>query len=79
VDLNGSAAGIDYTVTFDPPGPQTIAIVDSTGLTVTDVDSPNLSGATITLTNPQDGTSERLIIGGLLSDGTVGGITVTYA
>jgi hypothetical protein len=78
VDLNGSAAGIDYTVTFDPPGPQTIAIVDSTGLTVTDVDSPNLSGATITLTNPQDGTSERLIIGGLLSNGTVGGITVTY-
>jgi hypothetical protein len=78
VDLNGSAPGIDFATSFDPPGPQTIAIVDSTGLTVTDVDSLNLSGATITLTNPQDGTSERLIIGGLLSNGTVGGITVTY-
>ncbi|GBD36584.1 Leukotoxin [bacterium HR36] len=76
--LNGTPLSTDYMATFDPPGPQTIAIVDSTGLTVSDVDSANLSGATITLTNPQDGANERLILNGQTSNFTFGNITVTY-
>src|SRR5205085_228998 len=37
-----------------------VSIVDSAALTVTDVDSPNMASATVTITNLLDGTSESL-------------------
>lgn len=48
LDLNGGAEGIDLTATFtDSPVP----IVDAANLTLTDLNSTTLSGATVTITN----------------------------
>ena len=69
LDLNGSGNGNDFGTSFTTA--DTISIVDS-GLLVTDVDSSALQGATITLTNPQDGTSE------VLSATPVGNVAVDY-
>ena len=72
VDLNGGAAGIDYTTTFTEDG-GAVAAVDSTALTVSDVDSANIASATATLTNRPGGNAESLAVTG----GSCVGITVT--
>jgi ELWxxDGT repeat protein len=78
-DLNGTAqVGTGYVALFSPPGPQTIFVVDNVQAAVLDPDSTTLTGAVITLQGAVDGTQERLIIGGLTNNGTVGSITVTY-
>jgi hypothetical protein len=59
LDLNGPAAGINYSATFTQNG-GVIAIVDSVNLTVTDADSATLASATIALTNRPDGILEIL-------------------
>ncbi|MDW8221981.1 MAG: cadherin-like domain-containing protein [Gemmatales bacterium] len=75
-DLNGTGqAGTGYSAVLTAPG--TVNAVASSPAIV-DADSNDMSGATITLVNPLDGTNERLIIGGLLGNGSVPGITVTY-
>jgi hypothetical protein len=57
LDLNGGAEGIDLTATFtDSPVP----IVDAANLTLTDLNSTTLSGATVTITNLFDGAAEVL-------------------
>ena len=58
LDLNGGASGIDYSETFIRGGGE-VAIVDSANLAVTD-DGANLTGATVTITNLQDGANEVL-------------------
>src|SRR5262249_44770021 len=70
-DLNGSAAGVDYSATFSSGGGAT-AIVDSSNLTVTANTVAPLASATVKLTNAQDGASEVL-------DATVTGTSVTKA
>ena len=78
-DLNGAAqSGTGYVAVFPSAGPQTIAIVDSSQAAVVDPDSTTLTGGVITLQGAVDGAQERLIIGGLLINGTVGTIDVTY-
>ena len=56
VDLDGTAddpgGDIDFAVTFTEGTPA--VIVDAANLTVTDVDSPNLDSATVTITNLLD-------------------------
>jgi hypothetical protein len=55
--LSGSATdGINFSTTFNGTA---IAVVD-TDLTLVDANSPNLVGATITITNLQDGAAETL-------------------
>ena len=54
LDANSSTiGGVDYRTTFTGPA---VAIVD-TDVSVSDIDSPNLVSATITLTNPHAGDS----------------------
>ncbi|MCT7958467.1 hypothetical protein [Laspinema palackyanum] len=72
VDLNGGAAGIDYAATFNA-GMGAVAVVDSSSLTVTDVNNPSLSSATATITNLLDGSAESL---GATTTGT--NITASY-
>ncbi len=48
-----------YTVSFAPDAGPT-AITDQSNLAVTDADDANISSATVTLTDRQDGTAERL-------------------
>jgi Ca2+-binding RTX toxin-like protein len=69
LDLNGTADGIDSTANL-APSQQTITLNNS--LKLTDSESTNLTGATITLKNPLDGTSESL------SATATGNITVAY-
>lgn len=59
LDLNGPAAGINFSTTFTEGG-EAVAIVNSSELTLTDEDSINLASATITLTNRPDGVAEVL-------------------
>ena len=59
VDLNGGAPGTGFSATFTEGG-GAVTLVDSANLTVSDVDTPNLVGAKITLTNPLDGSLETL-------------------
>ncbi|NJN05508.1 MAG: tandem-95 repeat protein, partial [Rhodobacteraceae bacterium] len=62
VDLNGGVvAGIDFTATFTEGG-GAVAIVDAAQLTVSDLDSPNLASATVTLTNLLDAGQETLAV-----------------
>ena len=68
VDLNGGAAGIDYTTTFTEDGPA-VAAVDAAALTVTDADNANIASATITLTNHPDGADESLSVTGVSCPG----------
>lgn len=68
LDLDASAGGTGYTTTYNE-GASAVAIAD-TDISITDVDSTNLTGATITLTNAKDGD--------VLSWGTLpGGITAS--
>lgn len=59
LDLNGSLFGIDFAATFTE-GQGAVPIVDPAGLTLEDLDNSNLTGATVTITNQLDGTSEVL-------------------
>ncbi len=58
VDPNGGANGTNSETTFTE-GQAGVSIADQ--LTVTDADSPNLQGAKVTLTNPQD--ADTLVVG----------------
>lgn len=69
LDLNGAAEGIDFSTTGTLGA--TVALVGSS-VVLTDSDSPNLQGATITLINPQNGSLETL------KATSVGKITVAY-
>ncbi|MBL8826329.1 MAG: hypothetical protein JNM18_05040 [Planctomycetaceae bacterium] len=61
VDLNGVPSGLNYTAAFtEGSGPT--AIVNSTGLTVVDVDNTNLASATVTLTNIMNANQETLAV-----------------
>jgi Ca2+-binding RTX toxin-like protein/pimeloyl-ACP methyl ester carboxylesterase len=72
LDLNGSTDGLDASASLVIPA-QTITLNDPNNpLTITDTDSPNLQGATVTISNPQDGTSESL------SATSTGNIAVAY-
>jgi photosystem II stability/assembly factor-like uncharacterized protein len=62
VDLNGGAPGVDFTATFNQPGPGSVFIVNTTGLTVADPDNTTLAFARIVLTNRPDGSNENLIV-----------------
>ncbi len=53
LDLDGSAAGTGYAVTYTENG-TSVAIADA-DIAITDVDNATLTGATITLTNAQTG------------------------
>jgi hypothetical protein len=68
--LSGTTTdGIDFSTTFTGTP---IAVVD-TDLTLVDRNSPNMVGATITITNPLNGTAETL------SATTTGSITSSYS
>jgi hypothetical protein len=58
VDLNGTGAGTGFEATFTEDGAP-VAIVGATAV-IGDVDSANLSSATITITNLLDGAAELL-------------------
>ena len=70
IDLNGDADGIDATAPV-PDNGNTSSITDS-NLTITDAESLNLAGATVTIQNPEDGNFE------LLGATATGNITVDY-
>ncbi|MEZ4516714.1 MAG: Ig-like domain-containing protein [Chloroflexota bacterium] len=58
-DLKWGLSGVEYATTFvEDEGPK--VIVDSTGLTISDPDSENLSWAKVTLTKRPDGSLEAL-------------------
>ncbi|MBX9257077.1 FG-GAP repeat protein [Desmonostoc muscorum CCALA 125] len=57
LDLNGAGAGINYAATFSGTP---VAVVDTANLTVTDINTPTLKQATITITNLLNGTAESL-------------------
>ncbi|MEL7038625.1 MAG: GEVED domain-containing protein, partial [Cyanobacteria bacterium J06592_8] len=57
VDLDGDNDGTDFTTPFTGT-----PIAIGNNVQVTDPDSPNISQAVITLTNPEDGTAETLDI-----------------
>lgn len=58
IDLNGSAPGVDVSVTHTAGStPQMLADMFAT---VTDADDPTLSSLIVTITNPLDGTDELL-------------------
>ncbi len=59
VDLNGPAAGIDFSTTFTEDGGP-VAIVDSDELVVDDADDSMIQSATATITNTADGVLEVL-------------------
>lgn len=61
LDLNGSAADINFAAIFTE-GRGAVAVVDAANLSVADVDNPDLSSATITLTNLLDVGVETLAI-----------------
>ena len=71
VDLNGIAGGIDSSGTFTESGGP-VSIVDATGLTVFNPYGGAVTGATVTLTNPLNGTNEVLAV----TDS--GGVTSSY-
>ncbi len=70
VDLNGVAGSLDYSANFTE-GAGAVLIVDP-GLTVIDVDSALLTGATVTLSNPLDGINDVLAVT------ASGGISASY-
>jgi surface adhesion protein len=59
VDLNGDTNGVNSEVTFTEGNNAGVPI--TADIKVSDVDSPNLQGAKVTLTNPQD--SDTLVVG----------------
>ncbi len=71
LDLDGSAAGSGFATTWtDPPG--SVRPIADTDVTITDTNSANLTGATVTLVNAQPG--DVLIAGAM-----PGGITATVS
>jgi Ca2+-binding RTX toxin-like protein len=70
LDLNDTAEGINSNTDLTPPQ-QTVVITDN-NLKITDRESTNLAGATVTIANPQNGASE------LLSATATGNITVAF-
>ncbi len=72
LDLNGDAAGIDFTATFsEDGGPQ--PIIDSAALVIAYPDGTQLTAAKAKLTNRPDGTLESLS-----ADPGTTGLTVKY-
>lgn len=71
VDLNGAAAGIDFSATYTE-GDDPVAIVDP-GLTVTDAENNDISGAAVRITNLVDTGFE------VLSVTEAGNVTALYA
>ena len=61
LDLDGSAGGTGFTTTFTENG--AVRPLADTDITLTDSDSANLTGATITLTNSQAG--DQLLAGAM--------------
>jgi hypothetical protein len=59
VDNSSGATGADYQAAFAEGGGP-VSLVDSTDALLSDVDSGNLTGLTVTLSNQLDGTSEVL-------------------
>lgn len=57
IDLNGAAAGTGWNTTYNRGG-AAVSVVDATALTVGN--DRNLTGATVTITNLQDGAAESL-------------------
>ncbi|MDW8224024.1 MAG: cadherin-like domain-containing protein [Gemmatales bacterium] len=77
LDLNGPATGVDYTASFPAPGPNSVAIVNTTDLTISDVDSAFLRSAQAVLTNRPDGNAfESLSVNAALASSL--GLTVSY-
>jgi YD repeat-containing protein len=75
LDLNGAGtAGTGFSATYTENA-AAVAIVSS-GLTIVDTDSANLTGATATITNLQNGSAESLSVDTALA--TSSGITVSY-
>jgi Ca2+-binding RTX toxin-like protein len=70
IDLNGTAEGINSNASLTRPQ-QTVVIADNI-LKIFDKESTNLTGATITITNPQNGASE------FLSATAMGNITIAF-
>ncbi|MEM8677467.1 MAG: calcium-binding protein, partial [Cyanobacteria bacterium P01_G01_bin.67] len=70
LDLNGDADDIDATASISDNG-GTFPLLDN-NLTISDSESQNLAGATVTIQNPLDSNSE------LLAATTTGNITVNY-
>jgi hypothetical protein len=68
LDLDTTATGTDFLTLFTE-GSDPVSI--SNGVTLTDLDNTNLASATLTLTNPLNGTDERLFLSttGTLPDG----------
>ena len=59
VDLNGDASGTGFSASFTEDGGP-VAIVDAASLSLVDVDSATLVGATVTIMNLLDGAAETL-------------------
>jgi VCBS repeat-containing protein len=78
LDLDGSAAGTGFAPTWtDPPG--NVQPIADTDVTITDTNSANLTGATVTLVNAQAG---DVLIAGAMPGGisaTVSGNVVTLS
>ena len=78
LDLDGNVAGTGYATTWtDPPG--TAQAIADTDVTITDSNSANLTGATVTLTNAQAG---DVLIAGAMPGGltaSVSGNVVTLS
>lgn len=72
LDLNGSVPGTSFNTTFTEDRGAIATL--SSGLTLTDADSPTVTSATITITNLLDGSAESLSV-----PSTVGAITATYS
>jgi len=72
VDLNGADAGTGFVVASYTEGDAPVAVVGATAV-IGDVDSANLSSATITITNLLDGNAELLEV---VTTGTL--ITAVY-
>jgi hypothetical protein len=61
LDLNGPTTGTGYTAIFTEGGSGGgIAVVDSSNLSLADSDGTTIASATVTLTNPLNGTAESL-------------------
>jgi ELWxxDGT repeat protein len=80
LDLNGAQPGNDFSATYPvtQPGPTIVAAVNTTGLSITDPDSPQMSGAVIQLLSAPNGANESLVIDPT-AGGTVSGIIAVYS
>jgi hypothetical protein len=76
VDLNGAASGNGFSTSFTEDG-AAVAIVDSSALTILDIDSGNISSAVVTISNLKDGSAEVLNVDRALA--TSYGVNSNYA